>query len=62
MQRKDLVKKIAEKANVKQSEAERMFNSFVDVVTEAFNDDEKIEIRGFGNFIKKTRKPVSHAT
>lgn len=56
MQKKEFAKKVAEKSGMKIVDAERMITAFVDVVTEAFNNDERIELRGFGNFVKKNKK------
>lgn len=56
MQKKEFARKVAEKSGMKIVDVERMIDSFIDVVTEAFNNDERVELRGFGNFIKKTRK------
>ncbi len=56
MQKKEFIKKVAEKSGAKIVETEKMIEAFVDIVTEAFNNDERVELRGFGNFIKKSRK------
>lgn len=56
MQRKEFVTKIAEKTNMKLKDINAVIDGFVSVMEDAFNADERIELRGFGNFIKKTRK------
>ena len=56
MQKKEFVKKVAEKSGEKIAVTERIVTAFIEVVTEAFNNDERVELRGFGNFIKKSRK------
>ncbi len=56
MQRKEFVAKIAEKTNMKLKDINAVLDGFVAVVEDAFNADERVELRGFGNFIKKTRK------
>lgn len=56
MQRKEFVAKIADKTNMARTEVNEMLDGFIQVVEEAFNADERIELRGFGNFVKKTRK------
>lgn len=56
MQKKEFVKKVAEKSGAKVAATERMVTAFIDVITEAFNNDERVELRGFGNFIKKSKK------
>ena len=56
MQKKEFVKKVAEKSGAKIVEVERMVSAFIEVIAEAFNNGERVELRGFGNFIKKSRK------
>lgn len=56
MQKKEFAKKVAEKVDMKIVEVEKMLDAFFEVMTEAFNNDERVELRGFGNFVKKTRK------
>lgn len=56
MQKREFAKKVAEKAGMKIVDVERMIDAFTEVVTEAFNANERVELRGFGNFIRKSRK------
>ncbi len=56
MQRKEFVSKIAEKTDMKLKDINAVLDGFIEVMTEAFEDDERVELRGFGNFIAKTRK------
>lgn len=56
MQKKEIVAKIAEKTNMKLKDINTVLDGFVSVVEDAFNANERIELRGFGNFVKKTRK------
>lgn len=56
MQKKEFAKRVAEKSGIKIVEAEKIIAAFIDVVTEAFNNDERVELRGFGNFVKKNKK------
>lgn len=56
MQKRELVKKVAEKSDMKIVEVESMFEAFIEVIKEAFNSGERVEFHGFGNFVKKTRK------
>lgn len=56
MQRREFVAKIAEKTDMKLKDINAVIDGFVSVMEEAFNADERVELRGFGNFIKKTRK------
>jgi nucleoid DNA-binding protein len=56
MQRKEFVSKIAEKTDMKLKDVNAVLDGFIEVMAEAFEDDERVELRGFGNFIAKTRK------
>lgn len=56
MQRKEFVAKIAEKTDMKLKDINAVIDGFISVMTDAFNNNERVELRGFGNFIKKTRK------
>lgn len=56
MQRKEFVSKIAEKTDMKLKDINAVLDGFIEVMTEAFENDERVELRGFGNFIAKTRK------
>lgn len=56
MQRKEFVSKIAEKTDMKLKGINAVLDGFIEVMTEAFENDERVELRGFGNFIAKTRK------
>lgn len=56
MQRKEFVAKIAEKTDMKLKDINAVLDGFVSVMEDAFNTGERVELRGFGNFIKKTRK------
>jgi DNA-binding protein HU-beta len=56
MKKKELIEKIAEKASVPKSEAQKHFEAFEDVVTEALKTGEEIQITGFGKFSVKERK------
>ena len=56
MQRKEFVAKIAEKNGMKLKDINAVLDGFVSVMEDAFNAGERVELRGFGNFIKKTRK------
>lgn len=56
MQRKEFVTKIAEKTDMKLKDINTVIDGFISAMEDAFNADERVELRGFGNFIKKTRK------
>ena len=56
MKKKELIERIAEKAGVPKSEAQKHFEAFEEVVTEALKAGEEVQITGFGKFSVKERK------
>lgn len=56
MNKMELVEALASKAGVSKSEAEKVLNSMVDVVTEKLKVDEDVTITGFGTFSVSHRK------
>lgn len=56
MQKKEFAKKMAEKQGVKIVDAERSIDAFIETISDAFKANERVELRGFGNFVRKTRK------
>ncbi|MCP4231381.1 MAG: integration host factor subunit beta [bacterium] len=56
MTKADLAKAIAKKHNLTQKEAIIIINAILDTITESLVNDDKVELRGFGNFFTKTRK------
>jgi DNA-binding protein HU-beta len=56
MKKKELIERIAEKAEVPKSEAQKYFEAFEEVVTEALKAGEEVQITGFGKFSVKERK------
>jgi DNA-binding protein HU-beta len=56
MKKKELIERIAEVAGVPKSEAQKHFEAFEEVVTEALKAGEEIQITGFGKFSVKERK------
>ena len=56
MKKKELIERIAEKADVPKSEAQKHFEVFEQVVTEALKAGEEVQITGFGKFSVKERK------
>ena len=56
MKKKELIERIAEEAGVPKSEAQKHFEAFEEVVTEALNAGEEVQITGFGKFSVKERK------
>ena len=56
MKKKELIERVAEKAGVPKSEAQKHFEAFEKVVTEALKAGEEVRITGFGKFSVKERK------
>jgi nucleoid DNA-binding protein len=56
MKKKELIERIAEKTDVPKSEAQRHFEAFEVVVTEALKNGEEVQITGFGKFSVRERK------
>ena len=56
MKKKELIERIAEKADVPKSGAQKHLEAFEDVVTEALKAGEEVQITGFGKFSVKERK------
>ena len=50
MNKKELIAAMAEIAKIKKVEAERALNAFIEVVTEALSEGERVKIVGFGTF------------
>jgi DNA-binding protein HU-beta len=55
MNKTELVALVADKAEVTQAMAEKVVNSFVDVVTETLSKEEKVVVTGFGTFEVRNR-------
>jgi len=55
MKKKELIERIAEKAHVPKSEAQKHFEAFEEVVTDALKAGEEVQITGFGKFSVKER-------
>ena len=51
----DLTAAMVEKTGFRKQDAEKALNAFVEVVTEALANDNKVSIVGFGSFEVKTR-------
>lgn len=56
MTKAEIVAKIAEKTGVEKGAAQAVVESFMEFVKASIKDDEPVYLRGFGSFIKKTRK------
>jgi DNA-binding protein HU-beta len=50
MQKTDLIKRVAEAANLTQADAAKAVNALIEIVTETLKNGEKVTITGFGTF------------
>ena len=57
MKKTELIERIAEEADVPRSEAQRHFEAFEEVVTEALKAGEEVQITGFGKFSVGSARP-----
>lgn len=55
MTKAEFVRKMAEKADSRTKEALKMYNSFVDVLTEALVAGEDVHLTGLGTFLVRER-------
>lgn len=55
MNKNELVSAIADAADLSKKDAEAALTAFVDVVTEALKDGEKVQLVGFGSFELRKR-------
>ena len=56
MKKKELIERIAQEVGASKSEAQKHFEAFEKVVTEALKAGEEVQITGFGKFSVKERK------
>ncbi|MCK4812767.1 MAG: integration host factor subunit beta [Candidatus Marinimicrobia bacterium] len=56
MRKSDIVKEISTATGLTQVETEAVIEGFISVVSEALVQGERVDLRGFGNFILKIRK------
>ena len=57
MTKKDIVLKIAEEADLKQMDVKEVVQRTLDAITEALSKGETVELRNFGVFKVRERKP-----
>ena len=50
MNKTELIAAIAEQADISKKDSERALKAFIDVVTEALKNDDKVQLVGFGTF------------
>jgi DNA-binding protein HU-beta len=55
LSKNELVQRIADEAKGSKSEAQRFFDAFQEVVTDALKKDEQVQITGFGKFYVQKR-------
>ncbi len=56
MNKTELIEKIAEKAAVPKSEAQKHFDAFEEVVTDVLKSGDEVQITGFGKFYVREQK------
>ncbi len=56
MNKTELVKAIADKANLKVIDTEKMVNAFIDIVSDELSNKGKVTLVGFGTFAVSHRK------
>ena len=55
MNKSELIVALAQKAELSKKDAEKALGAFVDVVTEALKNGDKVQLVGFGTFESKVR-------
>lgn len=55
MNRKDLIKEVAKKADMPQAACEKVLSGVIDTISEALVEGEKVQLIGFGTFESKER-------
>ena len=55
MNKTELIAAVAERADLSKKDAEAAVNAFVDAVTEALKNGDKVQLVGFGSFEVKNR-------
>ena len=56
MKKKELIERIAQEAGASKIQAQKHFDAFEEVVTEALKAGEEVQITGFGKFSVRERK------
>lgn len=57
MTKAELVERVAEKINLTKKQTETIVNLLLDSITEALRRGDKVELRGFGSFRIRQRRP-----
>ncbi|MEZ0536974.1 HU family DNA-binding protein [Caldicellulosiruptoraceae bacterium PP1] len=55
MNKNELISAMAEKSGLTKKDAEKALNAFVDAVTEALQNNDKVQLVGFGSFEVRER-------
>ena len=55
MNKSELIAALAQKAELSKKDAEKALSAFVDVVTDALKNGDKVQLVGFGTFESKVR-------
>lgn len=56
MNKAELLTNMSERSGLTKAESEKALNAFIDTVTEALTDGEKVQLVGFGSFESRPRK------
>ena len=56
MNKTEVIQKIADEIGGSKSEAQRFFDAFTEVVTQALKEDDSVQITGFGKFYVQRRE------
>lgn len=56
MNKGEIISNVAEKAGISKKDAEKSVNAILEVITEALQNGEKVQLVGFGTFEVHTRK------
>ncbi len=56
MNKTEVIQKIADETGAPKSEAQRFFDAFTEVVTQALKGDDSVQITGFGKFYVQRRE------
>ncbi|MDF2529527.1 MAG: integration host factor subunit beta [Gammaproteobacteria bacterium] len=55
--RSDLINRLAQKHNISPAMAAKIFKTVLDAIMTSLNEGQRVEIRGFGSFEVRYRKP-----
>lgn len=56
MNKKQLARKVAEKMEITNIDAEKIIDATLETITEALSNGQKVRLVGFGNFVVRNRK------